>query len=277
MSITLPELTPTQETLFLTLGIAAVDSRLPQPFLGDPMADEILRASGYDLKRFPLFRSDRGDPKIKVFSGAVRTKSIDRVVDRFIAAHPDAVVLDLGTGLDTRVFRVDPPPTVDWYDIDFPAIIDLRRQLVPERPRTNLVAADLTEPGWLADIPADRPAMIVHNGLVPFLSMSDYQSLLLRLTRHFPSGEIAHNNYIRLAVWTFKRMMFDVPGVGFDDPRAPERWVPGLKLVEEILNMRTPELALLATTPARRLMLGAIARSRIASRYLEAAVLHYRF
>ncbi|MEV6227917.1 class I SAM-dependent methyltransferase [Saccharopolyspora shandongensis] len=277
MSITLPELTPTQESLFLTLGISALDSRLPRPFLGDPMADEILKASGYDLRRFALFRSERLDPKTKVFSGAVRAKHEDEVVARFVAAHPDAVVLDLGTGLDTRVFRTDPPPTVDWYDIDFPTVIDLRRQLVPEREGVHLVAADLTEPGWLADIPGDRPTMIVHNGLVPFLSMGDYQSLLLRLTRHFQSGEMAHNSYTRPAVWTFKRVFGDVPGIGFNDPRAPERWVPGLKLVEEIFNVRSPEVAEIATSPAWRLMLGAIASSTILSRHLEAAVLHYRF
>lgn len=277
MSMTLPELTSTQETLFLTLGIAAVDSRLPRPFLGDRMADEILKASGYDLKRLTLFKSERGDPRTKVFSGAVRAKYEDDVVARFVVAHPDAVVLDLGAGLDTRVFRIDPPPTVDWYDIDFPTVIELRRQLVPERASTHMVGADLTDPGWLANIPADRPTMIVHNGLVPFLSTADYQSLLLRLTRHFQSGEMAHNSYTRLAIWAFKRLYFDVPGIGFDDPRAPERWIPGLKLIEEIFTIRSPGVAELGTSPARRLMLGAIARSTVLSRYLEAAVLHYRF
>lgn len=277
MSITLPELTPTQESLFITLGIAAFDSRLPQPFLGDRMAEQILAATGYELK-FALFRGDRGDPEVQAFSGAMRAKSEDRVVERFIAAHPDAVVLDLGTGLDTRAFRVDPPSTVDWYDIDFPVVIDLRRQLVPAREGVHLVPADLTEPGWLEGIPGDRPAMIVHNGLVPFLSQADYEELLRRLVGHFATGELAHNSYTRLAVWTFKRFYKgNVPGIGFDDPRAPERWVPGLMLLEEIFNVRQPEVARLEKSPAWRWMLHTIARSTTLSRHLEAAVLHYRF
>jgi hypothetical protein len=36
MSITLPAFTPAQESLFLTLGGRALDSRLPNPFLGTP-------------------------------------------------------------------------------------------------------------------------------------------------------------------------------------------------------------------------------------------------
>ena len=46
MSIELPEFTPAQESLFLTLGSRALDSRLPRPFLGDTMADEISQRIG---------------------------------------------------------------------------------------------------------------------------------------------------------------------------------------------------------------------------------------
>lgn len=42
MSTTLPAFTPAEESLFLTLGGRALDSRLPRPFLADTMADEIL-------------------------------------------------------------------------------------------------------------------------------------------------------------------------------------------------------------------------------------------
>jgi hypothetical protein len=36
------------------------------------------------------------------------------------AARPGAVVLDLGCGLDSRVFRVDPAAGHRWDDLDFP-------------------------------------------------------------------------------------------------------------------------------------------------------------
>ncbi|OLS97455.1 hypothetical protein BJF90_09935 [Pseudonocardia sp. CNS-004] len=40
-----------------------------------------------------------------------------------IARHPEAVVLDLGAGLDTRAWRVEAPSTVDFYDIDLPEVV----------------------------------------------------------------------------------------------------------------------------------------------------------
>src|SRR5215208_71871 len=42
---------------------------------------------------------------------------LDRLVAGFIAAHPNAVVVELGCGLETRMHRIAPPATVD-YDID---------------------------------------------------------------------------------------------------------------------------------------------------------------
>ena len=53
MGMTLPEFTPAQESLFLTLGSRALDSRLARPFLGDTMADEIITTIGYGLDKFP--------------------------------------------------------------------------------------------------------------------------------------------------------------------------------------------------------------------------------
>src|SRR5438045_1681839 len=129
MSIALPEFTPTQESLFLTLGSRALDSRLPRPFLGDTMADEILARIGYGLEKFPQLTTKLLDRRSRVFDAAVRAKVLDEMVRRFVLRQPEAVVLDLGAGLDGRMFRVDPPPTVEWYDIDFPEVIALRRQL----------------------------------------------------------------------------------------------------------------------------------------------------
>src|SRR5919106_2550243 len=127
MSIVLPVFTPIEETLYLTLCARALDNHLPHPILADRMANELVGTLGYDCARFRLSAS----PIINI---AHRAKKLDEVARDFIARHPDAVGLDLGAGLDTRASRIDPPSSVDWYDIDFPAVIAARAGLVPERP-----------------------------------------------------------------------------------------------------------------------------------------------
>jgi methyltransferase (TIGR00027 family) len=281
MSVTLPAFTPAQESLFLTLGGRALDSRLPRPFLGDTMADEIITKVGYDLARFPALTTKLLDPRSRVFDIAVRAKTLDDLVRRFISDHPDAVVLDLGAGLDTRVFRIDPPPTVTWYDIDFPEVIDLRARVVRQRANARSIGADLTDPDWLEDIPGSRPAVIVADGLVAFLTQDGFVSLLNRLARHVPSGELAFNLYTRYAIWAVKHtpgMAVIADGVvnpGFNDPRQPERWVGGLKLVDEIFLTRAPEVAELPF--ALRLTARLAAPSARVSRLIGTVVVRYRF
>jgi O-methyltransferase involved in polyketide biosynthesis/precorrin-6B methylase 2 len=280
VSFRLPALTPAQESLFLTQGGRALDSRLPRPFLGDTMADEIITRIGYDLSKFPTISTTRVDPRVKVFEIAVRAKRLDEVVRRFVLRHPDAVVLDLGAGLDGRVFRVEPPPTVDWYDVDFPQVIALRSQVLPKLANVRSIGADVAEPNWLDELPADRPAVIVADGLGAFLTSHDFVVLLNRLIDHFPSGELAFNAYTTYAIWLLKHsramaaIAGDVVNPGFNDPRLPEGWVDGLELVEEMFLSRAPEVVKLPRT--WRFASRLAARSPV-SRMIGTVVLRYRF
>src|SRR5919107_4661613 len=163
MDITLPAFTPIEESLFLTLCGRALDYRSPHSILSDMMADEIVRKLDYDCDKFRLSAS----PIINI---ALRAKKLDEVALRFVSRHPDAVALDLGAGLDTRMLRIAPPPTVEWYDIDFPEVISARGQLIPDRTNAHGVGADLTDPEWLEAIPTDRPAVIVNPWLLGLLT-----------------------------------------------------------------------------------------------------------
>jgi O-methyltransferase involved in polyketide biosynthesis len=273
MSVTLPTFTAMENSLFLTLCGRALDNHLPHPILGDHMAEEVVDKLGYDCVRFHLSTS----PIINI---AHRAKKLDEVAKGFVARHPDAVGLDLGAGLDTRVFRVDPPAGVDWYDIDFPEVITARRQLLPARANAHTIAADLTGAGWLDAVPTGRPAVVVADGLMAFLTPDDLVTLVNRLIGHFPGGVLAFNGYTRFAIWAAKhyhgtQSVADLlRSPGFDDPREPERWNPRLRLVREILLTREPEVAQLP--PALRWFTRLSAHSTSWSRR-GTTVLHYRF
>ncbi|SFW64982.1 Leucine carboxyl methyltransferase [Amycolatopsis australiensis] len=168
---------PVQETLLLTLYARALDSKAPTPILGDTMAatvaDRIAEDTGYDFAKLKL--------KPSLIAGtALRARKLDDVIRQFLATHPGAVVVDLGCGLDTRSARCAPPDHVDWYDVDFPEVTDLRRRYLPDR--SHLVPADVTDPGWVQALPAARPAMIVADGLLPFLPGDSFQAMIRRLT-----------------------------------------------------------------------------------------------
>ena len=106
-------------------------------------------------------------------------------------------MLHLGCGLDSRYYRLDPGPGVEWYDVDYPDVADLRRQLFPAREHCHVVAASVTDPAWLADVPADRPTLMIGEGLTMYLTEADGVALLRRIVDHAPSGELQFDAFNR--------------------------------------------------------------------------------
>ncbi|WP_406636586.1 class I SAM-dependent methyltransferase [Amycolatopsis sp. WGS_07] len=261
-------LDPLRETLLLTLHAKALDSQSPHPILGDVHSARIAAEIDYDFARLKV------KPSL-VCGTALRAKKLDDAVRAFVSAHPDAVVVDLGCGLDPRALRCDPPDGVDWYDVDFPDVVALRSQFLP----SQCIGADLTSSGWVASLPRDRPAMIVAEGVLPFLPGDTFQRMVQGLTAHFGAGELALNGYTRFAAWSMKyhptiKAIGITAAQGFDDAHEPEKWRAGLTLAEEQLLTRAPEVACFPQ-PLRgvtRVMGWSAALSRQGTR-----VLRYRF
>jgi len=224
-------LTREKETLLITLYAKAQESRFPDSLLNDRFAVEAVRKLDYDFAKLSV----RHDDKVAL---AMRAHRLDGFTREFIAGHPEPTILHLGCGLDSRVFRIDPPASVRWLDVDYPDVIALRRRVYPERAGTALIGSSVTDPQWIAEVPAHRPVLIVAEGLLPYLRQDDVLRLFERLTGHFRSGEIAFDGYSRLGLWLIRRnRMVKATGAALhwsiEDPRQLERHVPRLRLVAD--------------------------------------------
>jgi len=136
----------------MTLYLHARDAQVSRPILGDPFAADLLRRVDHDPAGMKHLNGNL--PVI-----CTRARLIDDIARRFLDRHPDAVVLHLGCGLDSRVLRLAPGPGVTWIDVDQEPVIALRRRLYPERAGVTTIAASVTEPGWWARVPDGRPSL----------------------------------------------------------------------------------------------------------------------
>jgi O-methyltransferase involved in polyketide biosynthesis len=277
MAIAVTEFTPVEQTAFLTEYARALDSRWPRPILGDRLADEIVARIDYDFAGLGL-------PASVVCQSSLRAKILDDRVRSFTFEHPDAVVVDLGAGLDTGMQRVKPPTTVDWYSVDLPNVIALRDELVPAAGPAHSVAASVADDSWTDTIPADRPTMLIADGLLAFLSEDVIIRLFRHIADHFGSGEMAFNDYgrigwfSRLAVKLAPQKMFSAVGSqwgyrGFKDARVPETWNPRLRLVEEASLAHAPEVDLFPSW----IRLATKVSGYFAASARKARILRYRF
>jgi O-methyltransferase involved in polyketide biosynthesis len=236
------ELTGARETMLATLYGRAVDARSADPILGDRLADEIVAGIDYDFGKLKVTRQD-------AMSIAVRLKYVDRMAADALASVPGATVLHLGCGLDTRAFRLDPEARLEWYDVDFPEVVELRRAVVPDRDRHHLIGSSVTDLGWLEEVPPDRPVVVVAEGLMQYLRQEDFVRLLRAIVERFPRGQVVFDAWNTFAsrVGKFQRAIkatgATTGGWGIDDPRDLEAWIPGLTLVAVRGYFDLPEIA----------------------------------
>lgn len=237
--------TQEKETNLLMLYAKAVQSQWQNPIMPDPWAEEAIRHIDYD------FSKERWN-KIWNKSGsmivAIRARNFDLLTASYLADHPEATVLHLGCGLDTRVFRVDPPASVNWFDVDYPDVIEVRRKLYPERPGYRLIGTSLEHLHWLDEVPVERHALIVAEGVLMYLSEGNVKALLNALTRHFPGGQMVFDAVNSWAV----RKNSNVAGTGasfkwaVDDPQDIKKLEPELDLIKEF---KSPQLVAYSRLP----------------------------
>lgn len=151
-------------------------------------------------------------------------------------------VLHIACGLDCRALRLNRGPDVRWIDVDLPLAVDLRTRLIPQPPGDyTLRALDITKEGWLSDIPADRPTLVIAEGLLMYLEPAEGEKIFKDVAGHFDQGEIFFDT-----VGSFTTKLTSVVKIlkssgsafqwGIDDPRKQiEPLHPKLSLKEQIV------------------------------------------
>jgi methyltransferase (TIGR00027 family) len=159
----------------------AVESERPDALFRDPFARRLAGERGARIaKSNPLGtrKSAAGWPIV------TRTYVIDQMIQAHIAQGGD-MVINLAAGLDTRPYRMQLPPSLQWTEVDLPEILAHKEEILRgEKPVCSLERIRLD----LSDVPArrelfarlgrqSRKGLVISEGLVVYLS-SDEAALL---------------------------------------------------------------------------------------------------
>jgi O-methyltransferase involved in polyketide biosynthesis len=123
----------------------------------------------------------------------LRARQFDEKLRTYIIEHPRACVVNIGAGLDTTFYRVD-NGLIHWYDLDLPAVIDIRRQLLPEPDRVTYIAKSFLDPSWCKDITYSKDGVfMIAGGVFRFFEGSQVKQFFSMLADNFDGGEIVFN------------------------------------------------------------------------------------
>lgn len=155
--------------------------------LKDEMAERIWENVSYPLK-------GRAVSKWLAYFMGMRACVFDDWVGEQLTRNPDALVLHLGCGLDSRATRVNRPCSA-WYDVDTPEVIQERRQYFHENVVYHMLGADVTDGVWLDQLPHADAALVVMEGLSMYLPNARLAALFDALQARFARVSILLDVY----------------------------------------------------------------------------------
>lgn len=227
-------------------GLSGVEGTLLIPLMGRALEGQRAYGLFRDARAEALAQELGVDPKpyasdeAAMAGVAVRTRVLDDAVRAYLQDHPNALVLNLAAGLDTRFERVDTGQCL-WVEVDLPAAAALRERLLPpDNPRHLVVAGSVLEADWLKALPArgDRPLLVIAEGLLYYFKEKHIRTLAEALAGlggpalwlwESPSPFVAAMAPVLSVVMPALRPTGAKLDGGLSHPRAPEAWVPGLR------------------------------------------------
>lgn len=186
-------------------------------FLDDKKAEEIWEAEGFVLK-------GKSKSKWLAYYMGVRSAVFDEWLNQQMTDLQDAVVVQIGCGMDSRVIRIG-AGNHKWYDVDFAEVIAERRRYYSESEHYQMIAGDARDCNWLTTIQENKSAIIVMEGVSMYLTIEEMQNLMSSLSAHFESISLLADCYTSLAARMSKyRNPINDVGVtevyGIDNPQS---------------------------------------------------------
>jgi O-methyltransferase involved in polyketide biosynthesis len=202
---TIQDLSGVPETLLIPLCYRAIETQRPDALIKDEKAVELVKQLSSDgpirydsdwIKQTPMAEANK-------VMRIMLTREMDRYARDFLSRHPEAVVVHIGCGLDSRFDRVD-NGQVEWYDLDLPDVIGLRRKLIgDEGERYHLLGCSVLEPAWLEAVRVHRGRsfLFLAEGVFMYFTETQVKSLVLTLRDHFPGAELVFDAWRPFEIW----------------------------------------------------------------------------
>ena len=198
------------DTALLAAGWRAMESGRSDALFQDPLAISLAGERG--------LQSARHLPD-GAWVVAIRTVVIDPFLLSAISSGIDTII-NVGAGRDTRPYRMDLPPSVRWFEVDHPSVIERKTALLrAETPRCSLErwGLDLTDRDAFRELlgrigATSARAMALTEGVIGYLGVDAVGSLSDDL-HAAPSCELWVTEYFSKRLMTHYQRHQPLPSV----------------------------------------------------------------
>jgi methyltransferase (TIGR00027 family) len=176
------------KTALMVCAYRARASKWEKPLFVDPWAEQIAGADGHEIAK----RLDARFPPMEMWL-ALRVAYLDRLVSLAVDKLSIRQVVILGAGYDTRAARL-PRAGVTFFEVDHPATQEAKREQLAKLDKYPVDAARYVTCNFEREDPIERlsangfstsePALVIWEGVVPYLTEGAVRTTATRLASH---------------------------------------------------------------------------------------------
>jgi methyltransferase (TIGR00027 family) len=211
------------DTAVWVAAYRAMETERPDALFRDPLAARLAGERGHRIA------AKMKSGSMIQWAVVIRTCIIDDLLSSAIAGGIDTV-LNLGSGLDTRPYRMALPRELHWIEVDYPHVQDFKAErLAGETPHCQLERVSLD----LSDRPARQALLekiagsaqrvaVLTEGVTPYLANDEVGRLADDLRAH-PQFQLWINDYMASGRTRMRRMRRQLRNAPLQF--KPENWV----------------------------------------------------
>jgi O-methyltransferase involved in polyketide biosynthesis len=226
------------ETLVIPLWARAKDAAKKNPILNDTYAKDIVAKIDYDFSKIETKYMENHQ-----LVWTIRAYNFENCVREFLKNKNNAMVINIGAGLDTTFKRVD-NGSVLWINIELPDVAALRQKLIPDSEREKTIAKSLFDFTWMDDVAPQingRSMLFMAAGVLCYFEPDEVETLFRKLADAYPSAHVLFDAMSRFTVWFSNRAIIKKSGMDssarlkwhLKRASSLRRWVDTIKIIEE--------------------------------------------
>ena len=188
-------------------------------------------------------RKFRGLSRRSVKTICSRAESLDKIANKFIENNPLGAIISLGSGFDTRFWRVT-NGDYRYIELDLPEVMDLKTKLLEEKIDYECLGISVLDTSWIDEVTkkGNENFLIIAEGLFMYLPKDEVIKLIHEIGASFNNSTMVfdsvHDKYTK-GIWKWFtnwnwRMVLHIDfnyTYGTKNPLEIESYAKGVKAI----------------------------------------------
>ena len=225
-----------QETLLLPLWGRAIESKKNQALLVDNVANKIIENINYDFTKI-----EKKVNKLSCASWISRSIYFDSKISDFLKIYPEGTIINIGCGLDTTYDRVNNGKAT-WYELDFPEVINIRRQFIKESENRIFLPYSVFDKEWYSRIKNRKEVFIMLAGVIYYFNEKQVKELFDDISNQFEYVDMVFDYSSPIGVKIANKKVIKDGGMdksaylkwGVKDIKIIKKWNIKIKIIDNI-------------------------------------------